>query len=163
MSKHNWQAIKTEYTTGDMSLRGLAEKYGIHESQVLHRADAERWSDARAEYSIKVASEAETAMRSKMVRREVSARVMLFDVIDEAVAAWRKNPKASTRDLAELLRLGLAAQGETTERTAAIVSEEPNDTAIMARIGQIFDGARARGDQPVSSEEGNERGAGWTD
>jgi hypothetical protein len=164
MATRDWDAIKTEYVTGEISLRDLADKHGLGESYIMEKSAAEHWTDERERHSKTVASETETIIKSKKVRREVSARLLLFDVIDEAVAAWRKKPRATTHDLAELLKLGLAAQGETTDRTVATVIEgSTDDNAILERINQIFDGARARGDTPVSPEESEEYSTGWTD
>lgn len=43
----DWMAIKTEYVTGTISQRKLAEKYGVPPSSLNRRAKAEQWDAER--------------------------------------------------------------------------------------------------------------------
>lgn len=54
----DWMAIKTEYVTGTISQRKLAEKYGVSYSRLAKVAAAEKWSNLRSEQRIKTEAKA---------------------------------------------------------------------------------------------------------
>lgn len=54
MRKHDWEKIKTEYVTGEMSYAQLADKYKISRTQFNQKACKDKWFDARKEYRKKV-------------------------------------------------------------------------------------------------------------
>ncbi|CNE17058.1 terminase small subunit [Yersinia enterocolitica] len=43
MKKPDWEAIKREYCAGQLSIRALAEKYGVSDTAVRKRAKADEW------------------------------------------------------------------------------------------------------------------------
>ncbi|WP_145532571.1 terminase small subunit [Yersinia alsatica] len=43
MKKPDWEAIKREYSAGQLSIRALAEKYGVSDTAVRKRAKADSW------------------------------------------------------------------------------------------------------------------------
>ncbi|WP_145524501.1 terminase small subunit [Yersinia vastinensis] len=43
MKKPDWEAIKREYSAGQLSIRALAEKYGVSDTAVRKRAKADEW------------------------------------------------------------------------------------------------------------------------
>ncbi|WP_075338425.1 terminase small subunit [Yersinia enterocolitica] len=43
MKKPDWEAIKREYCAGQLSIRALAEKYGVSDTAVRKRAKADTW------------------------------------------------------------------------------------------------------------------------
>ena len=56
--KANWEKIKTEYITGDISQRKLAAKYGVSCSTLCKTAQAEKWTAEREEYRQKTVRKA---------------------------------------------------------------------------------------------------------
>lgn len=50
ISEKEWEKIKTEYITGDISYRNLADKYGMTYARLQNRGLAEDWKGQRAEY-----------------------------------------------------------------------------------------------------------------
>ncbi|MBW5814467.1 terminase small subunit [Yersinia kristensenii] len=43
MKKPDWEAIKREYCAGQLSIRALAEKYGVSDTAIRKRAKADEW------------------------------------------------------------------------------------------------------------------------
>lgn len=50
VSEKEWEKIKTEYVTSDVSYRILAKKYGMAYGRLQTRGFNEKWQDAREEY-----------------------------------------------------------------------------------------------------------------
>lgn len=50
LSEKEWEKIKTEYITSDISYRNLADKYGMTYTRLHTRAFEENWKEAREEY-----------------------------------------------------------------------------------------------------------------
>lgn len=79
MAVRDWDAIKTEYITGNISYRKLAEKYGIQYSVVANRGRHEKWPEERDRYNIR--------KRSKTLERissqEAARAAKIFGVADK--------------------------------------------------------------------------------
>lgn len=54
VSEKEWENIKTEYVTTDISYRKLAEKYGMAYGRLQTRGFSGKWQDARNEYKEKL-------------------------------------------------------------------------------------------------------------
>lgn len=74
MAKVNWEEIKTEYITTDISQRKLAAKYGIGALAVSTKSKQEGWVEARKQYkaetlakTLKKASDAEASRLAKLM------------------------------------------------------------------------------------------------
>lgn len=50
LSEKEWEKIKTEYITSEISYRNLADKYGMTYTRLHTRAYEENWKEAREEY-----------------------------------------------------------------------------------------------------------------
>ena len=55
----NWDQLRTEYVTGELSLRDLAKKYGISPRQVYEHSRGEGWVAQRKQFRSKTAAEAQ--------------------------------------------------------------------------------------------------------
>ena len=62
----DWTKLKSEYATTGISYRGIAEKYGLGQTNVERHARQEKWREARKKYREKCA---ETAI-NKLARAE---------------------------------------------------------------------------------------------
>lgn len=72
----DWEKIKTEYITGDISLRKLADKYGINQARLLSRANREKWADEKKQIAIKV----KTKIQEEIVNAQAKEQ---FDAVKE--------------------------------------------------------------------------------
>ena len=75
----DWQKIKTEYITNpDTSYRELAQKYGVHYTNIAKRAKKEDWQQLRKQQ----ANATQTKMIQAVERRKVDRAAKLMDVSD---------------------------------------------------------------------------------
>lgn len=64
----DWEGVERDYSAGILSLRELADKYGVAESYIRKKANQKDWS---RDLSAKIQSKAEKLVRSEVVRSEV--------------------------------------------------------------------------------------------
>ena len=65
MADCDWQKIKTEYITTDISLRKLSEKYGIRYATVQDRSKKERWITLRDQHRTSTVSKSLSKISNK--------------------------------------------------------------------------------------------------
>lgn len=65
----DWKAIKTEYITTDTSYRKLAQKYGVHPTNIAKRASKEKWTEERKKNANKALSKTLNAISTKQAER----------------------------------------------------------------------------------------------
>lgn len=61
MPTTDWERIHSEYVTGEISLRDVADRHGVPRSQVFERSSAEGWVHHRREWRRSTAKRAEEA------------------------------------------------------------------------------------------------------
>lgn len=81
MAETNWEIIKTEYITTDISQRKLAAKYNVPMSNLKRRSKAENWVDCRNRYKSKVV----TKTLEKSANRESNRLARLMDTTSKAI------------------------------------------------------------------------------
>ena len=86
MANVNWEQIKFEYVTTDVSQRELSRKYGISLSTIGHRSKVEGWVSERERYRGKVA----TKTLNKTAERESNRLARLIDTTNRAVGVVEK-------------------------------------------------------------------------
>lgn len=80
----DWEGVERDYSAGLLSLRELADKYGVAESYIRKKANQKDWS---RDLSAKIQSKAEKLVRSEVVRSEVRTEKAISEkVIIEANA-----------------------------------------------------------------------------
>lgn len=79
--KVNWEKIKTEYITGDISQRKLAEKYGVPYSTLRDRARKDTWFKQRKKSREKVVSKSVQKVEAKQVQ-VATKELTLLDKIE---------------------------------------------------------------------------------
>lgn len=111
----NWESIRLEYISGDISYRALAAKHGVAFTTLKTRGKAGRWPEQRAEYRAKVATDAAQKLASDMANRAADRIARLCEVADallDAVAAAAEalvaNVTGAPRDVKDL---AVALQG----------------------------------------------------
>ena len=87
--KYDWNALKTEFVTGDISASALAKKHKINPQTLYRHYQIERWSEAKREYlgnvMEKCADKAAYIAAVKLAQ-ELDIANKLSDVLDEAVS-----------------------------------------------------------------------------
>lgn len=72
----DWQQIKAEYIKGEMSVKELAEKYGVSANQIYKRASSDGWKKTMEKIRQKT--------EEKYIARVARTRARELDVITEA-------------------------------------------------------------------------------
>lgn len=80
--KVNWEKIKTEYITGDISQKKIAKKYGVPFGTLQSRAQSQHWFDARKKHQEKVISKSLRKAEEKQVRI-ATKELTLLDKIEQ--------------------------------------------------------------------------------
>lgn len=80
--KVNWENIKTEYITSDISQRKLAEKYGVPYSTLRDRARKGAWFKDRKKSRQKVVSKSVQKVEAKQIRI-ATKELTLLDKIEQ--------------------------------------------------------------------------------
>lgn len=62
----DWESLKNEYATTSISMRALAEKYGINANLLMRKARTQKWTQAR--------TQAAKELHAKTISRIVSAQ-----------------------------------------------------------------------------------------
>ena len=89
--KHDWNKIKTEYITTDISTRGIAAKYNTTQAEISKRCSNEKWVILRSEHRDKVMSKAvqkTIESRSDLLCNELLA----LDCVSNAISALVADP-----------------------------------------------------------------------
>lgn len=76
---YDWEKLKTEYVTSDISLKQLAEEHDIRYRTVADRSRNEGWVSARKSYQAKVTNRA----ISKVATKQANALAKELDVCDK--------------------------------------------------------------------------------
>lgn len=94
--KVDWERIKTEYITGDIGQRKIAEKYGVSVTTLSSRAKSEKWYRQKCEYKDKVVEKAIRKAANKKadaISKELKVAAQISTVLDKAL----KDPKQFNR------------------------------------------------------------------
>ena len=87
--KVNWEKIKTEYITGDISQRKLAEKYGVPRGTLQAHANREKWSEQRKKSKarvVKTAVKKAEAKQAKVAAKELTLLDKIEKHLDRAIS-----------------------------------------------------------------------------
>ena len=137
MADVNWESIKVEYITTDISLRKLAKKYDIPQSNINRRCSNEKWVEQREQYKSKVT--AKTVEKS--VNRESSRLARLMDTtskaIDVAVKAFGDPDQFNRYIVEKREKYTFPTPGgdDGEENEAALISERQwSEEQIFAKV-----------------------------
>lgn len=86
--KYDWNALKTEFVTGDISASALAKKHKINPATLYRHYQIERWMDAKREYLGSVMEKcADKAAYIAAIKlsKELDIANKLSGILDEAV------------------------------------------------------------------------------
>lgn len=79
--KVDWEKIKTEYVTGDISVRDIAQKYGVSYTTAKNRATREKWTALRKKHRDSVVRKATQKAATKQAN-VLAKELTLLDKIE---------------------------------------------------------------------------------
>lgn len=119
----NWELVKSEYVTGEISLRDLAVKTEISFTTLGHRAVAEGWEKEREAYRNRVATE----VQQRSMENDVSARVFVSQYARKVISKYLENIGVpSAEDALNVAKLLMVIEGEPDSRTEIVTDTREN-------------------------------------
>lgn len=100
--KHNWEKIKTEYITTDISTRKLAEKHHTTQGEISKRCSKEKWVELRKDHRYKVTSKAvqkTASLRANLLEKELQS----LGYLSESISAAASDPHQFQRHIINCL------------------------------------------------------------
>jgi hypothetical protein len=103
----DWQKIKTEYITTDISYRKLAEKYGLDQATIARRAKKEDWVSKRQHHADKTQAKilsADTKNKADRAARLMTVADKLLQKVEKFVDASEYVSPNSAKNLSDALK-----------------------------------------------------------
>lgn len=117
VTEEMWEQLRVEYISSDISIRGLARKYGLAPNSLWKRAKSEQWSEQREQCSAKVVQKtvdslaedkADECTRAFRVASKVMCKIEEYiDTVDLNDEYAMKNLKTITSAIKDLKEIGL--------------------------------------------------------
>ena len=85
---YDWDKIRTEYITSDLSLKDISDKYGVSQRLVNTKSSEQGWVDQRKEYNAKVVEKAVNkvaAKRANQLAKELAIADNISNVLKKAL------------------------------------------------------------------------------
>lgn len=99
--KIDWDAIKTEYVTGDISIQGLMKKYKISKGELSKHSKEEKWVDARKKYRMRAVTKAVTKSCNKRAKELEGLTDIAYNLKSTLLKA-SKDPDQFNRHLVQV-------------------------------------------------------------
>ena len=137
----DWEKIKAEYITTDISVRELATKHGVHYTTIGKKASKEGWQDLRQQQTNTTLTKILTAVSEQKVDRATklcnAADVLLEKIVagmtkgDSIAPNAAKNYSDAIKNIKEILMIKSAEdieeQRARIEKLRKEVSEDKNE------------------------------------
>lgn len=145
--KIDWDAIKTEYVTTDISLRGLEQKYKLEHTNLAKHSKVEGWVKARKDYRTRATTKAITKSCNKRANELAGILDAAFNIRDTIVGAT-KDPVQFNR---YLVQYGSGKDYDTEERIYDKVDTKAIREMTLA-LKAVEDLIRSIGNIPTEAE-----------
>lgn len=103
-TKYDWNALKTEFVTGEITAGALAKKHNINPATLYRHYQIERWNDAKREYLESVmekCADKAAYIAAMKLAKEIKIADKLSDVLDEAAGDKNQFYRYIVKDKAE--------------------------------------------------------------
>lgn len=105
---YNWSKIRTEYVSGKLSYKALADKHGVSLQQIAKVAKEQRWPEKRKAHREKVAAKA-LAKAEERQANELAALMESTDSLIGAITSALRDPQQFHR---HIVSIGCGAEVE---------------------------------------------------
>ncbi len=130
MPDFDWESIKTEYVTTNISKTKLAEQYGVPLGQVQYRSMAEQWSQLRRRHRDRVMAKTSDRMADEAAERMARLMGSTDKLMDAALDAL-DDPKQFYRYIVK------EKDADGTHTTEAVFDKA--DTKAMKDMGTVLE------------------------
>ena len=125
--KYDWNALKTEFITSDISASALAKKYSICPQTLYRHYQIERWNDARREYLgsvVEKCADKAAYIAAIKLSKELDIANKLSNILDDAVTDEKQFKRYITK--------------EKTDDGAVITQEQIFEKIDMKSLGNAI-------------------------
>ena len=136
----DWQKIKTEYITTDISLRKLAEKYEVRYATVQDRAKREEWITMRDRHRTSTVSKT----ISKIGNKQADKMARIEGITDKLLSKLEKAVEELDIHLATHTRKEKVIQYDNSLRPDKPTKEIITETEQILQVESIIDRAGIR-------------------
>jgi hypothetical protein len=113
-----WDVIRQEYITSQITLRDLADKHNVSEDAVEKRAQRESWSEAKRKLSAEVLAKADAELAESRAKELIKfndedlnvAKALRAQIAKHIKSAMASNTPLSTHDIKRLTSAAVDAQ-----------------------------------------------------
>lgn len=128
--KINWDEIRTEYVSTDVSLRSLARKYGVSPSTITKRCKKEDWESERETITSK--SNQEVIAQTIDTRKSIAEKCIrilgkMVDKVEESVDIVEPDDISGKKQIVSMLK-------DLQEMGAFVLQEETQDNNLIVRF-----------------------------
>ena len=127
----NWEKIKIEYITTDISYRKLAEKYGVSPSSVAKRMKNEKWSEKRKQTKRKSVAKAMDKISEREANRMVRLLETSEDALEKVVEALKDVDKTVVKNKKKTVKKKFDTKTGKVKEEQTIENEDANVIATM--------------------------------
>ncbi len=117
IAQGQWEQIKTEYITSEISYRALAKKYGISFSCLQSRGKAENWVGLREECRDKIVQKSVDLISDEQANRIARALRIGDKILDRIEEALEDIDKLLVKKTTTIKRIGRDEDGNPAEIT----------------------------------------------
>jgi len=120
LAKVNWDQVRLEYVTGNISQRKLAEKCGVAADVLMRRARREQWKSQRDEYRCKVSAKGQQKIEDEQSEMLAAFTVKIYAALDDLTDAISAALKKKSDGISGADALAYARALLTIKNTLAI-------------------------------------------
>lgn len=134
--KINWDEIRTEYVSSDVSLRSLARKYGVSPSTITKKCKKEDWESEKE--SIISKSNQQVIEQTIDTRKSIAEKCIrilgkMVDKVEESVDIVEPDDISGKKQIVSMLKdlqdMGAFVMREETEDSTLTIRFETDDYA----------------------------------
>ncbi len=138
----DWERLKVEYLTGDMSLRRLADSHGMSRSTVLSYARRHLWKKTKTEMHTAV----DTAIDQKLVDIRADAAISRVERLDGMIDALLEKTEQAIRDMDKRIINGETVRVPISAKDVRSLTSALKDLAeLIGYIGREEDDGQQTG------------------
>lgn len=98
----DWDAMRTEYITTQISYRALAAKYGVNQATICKRSKAEGWIEQREQLASKAQAKTLDALARNHARRAERLQTVADKVMDKITEILEGDEFATPKDIRQI-------------------------------------------------------------
>ena len=130
LSEKEWEKIKTEYITSDVSYRVLAQRYGMTYKRLQERGRQEEWREQKADYREKLANKSLDIICEVQANRIAKAILIGDRMLEKVEEALNEIDIVLAKQTTTIETVGVDEDGNTFNKKVASEDYDKKKVAI---------------------------------